>query len=70
MKVCMIRKQDSVSQSQYSERGNDGDHDDMGADIRPLFTGRQETRNCILNYKPLGPGVWPSPGGETSVLRI
>ena len=65
-----IRKQDSVSQIQYIELGKYGDHDDMVADIRPLFTSRQETRNHILNYKPLGPGVWPSPGGETSLLRI
>ena len=42
---------------------NYGDHDGMVADIRPLFTARQETRNRILNYKPLGSGS----GGETSL---
>ena len=59
-----IRKQDSVSQIQYIELGNYGDHDDMVADIRPLFTSRQETRNHILNYKPLGLVSGPAQAGK------
>ena len=49
--------------SKTQNESNYGDYDGLVADIRPLFTARQETRNRILNYKALGSGS----GGETSL---
>ena len=44
----------------------------MVADIKPLFTSRQdkETRNRILNYKPHASGVWPRRGTSLRISHL
>ena len=64
VKVCRSENSSQTQGDSYY-----GDCDDMVADIKPLFTSRQETRNRILNYKPLV-AVWPRRGNEFEDITL